>query len=341
MRKRHQSKKDILNSFVGVSEITKEIRGKIQEAAMEKDPVLIEGESGVGKGLAAKIIHEISGLKGKMIHVNCPSLPRELFESELFGYRKGAFTGAVEDKKGFVEEANKGTLFLDEIVDLPPNVQAKLLIFVEEGKYYRLGEPLERKVNTRIIAATNSDIKRAIKNRKFREDLFFRLSVFEIRIPPLRQRKEDIEHIMNHYKKFLRGRKLEKGAMEYIINHPLPGNVRQIINLFKRLGVRKGIITLEEVKSELERWSDLKEKKDNIVILLWERLKEGEDFWEVVWKPFLKRELKRSEVREIIRKAWISSGGRMKKAVELMGIKNSEYKKFLVYLKRYDLSPFR
>ncbi len=309
------------------------------EASEADAPVFIEGETGVGKGLAAKIIHQVSSRKGKFVHVNCPSLPKELFESELFGYRKGAFTGASTDKRGFVEEADQGTLFLDEIVELPPEVQSKLLIFVEEGKYYRLGEPRERQVNVRIIAATNQDIKDALKKRKFRQDLFFRLSVFEIYIPPLRERKEDIECLMEHYKHLLKGRKWGPGAKEYIINHPLPGNTRQIINIFIRLGVRKGPISYEEVKEELQRWEDLSISTDQSVYRLWSLIKEGETFWDIAWKPFMERNLKRKEVRELIKIAWETSGQNMRKTAKLLGVSDKDYKKFLIYLKRYGVHP--
>ncbi len=203
--------------------------------------VLLKGESGTGKELFAKAIHYESGRKGKFIPINCSAIPRELFESELFGYEPGAFTGAkIEGKKGKFEEAEGGTLFLDEIADMPLELQPKLLRILEEGVVTRIGGNKPRKIEVRIISATNKDIRTLIKEDKFRNDLYYRLDVFQVNIPPLRERKGDIVLLAN---KFLQEFCMEQGIsiMEIpddILNvfseYHWEGNVRELRNVIQR-----------------------------------------------------------------------------------------------------------
>ncbi|NIM16818.1 MAG: AAA domain-containing protein [Candidatus Aminicenantes bacterium] len=190
-----------------------ETRDLIMTYAKVDDPLLITGETGTGKTYIAEFIHNYSGKKGKFVVVNTPGIPESLFESELFGYKKGAFTNAAGDKKGLVEEAAGGTLLIDEITEVSMPLQAKLLRFIETGKYTRLGEPCEREVNTRIIAATNKDLQNAIEKKEFREDLYYRLNVFEIHLPPLRERKEDIRALVMEKIKYLNGKKTGCGTI--------------------------------------------------------------------------------------------------------------------------------
>ena len=203
-------------------------------------PVLITGESGSGKELLARFIHSESGRKGEFVAVNCGALPKELFEAELFGYEKGAFTGATSSKKGLVEEAEGGTLFLDEIGELPLELQPKLLRFLQEGEFRRVGSTKLRKADVRIIAATNRDLKRMVEEGKFREDLYYRLSVLTLNIPPLRERPEDIpvliEHFLRKYsKKYSKEVKITPEALELLLSYSYPGNVRELENLIHRL----------------------------------------------------------------------------------------------------------
>ncbi len=203
-------------------------------------PVLITGESGSGKELLARFIHRESRRKGQFVAVNCGALPKELFEAELFGYEKGAFTGATFSKKGLVEEAEGGTLFLDEIGELPLELQPKLLRFLQEGEFRRVGSTKLRKADVRIIAATNRDLKRMVENGKFREDLYYRLSVLTLNIPPLRERPEDIpvliEHFLRKYsKKYSKKVRITPEALELLLSYSYPGNVRELENLIHRL----------------------------------------------------------------------------------------------------------
>ncbi|HIE05993.1 MAG TPA: sigma-54-dependent Fis family transcriptional regulator, partial [bacterium (Candidatus Stahlbacteria)] len=189
-----QLKKESLARYnmVGVSKPMATVFKLIDKAASSHAPVLILGESGVGKDLASRAIHSHSRIDGKFVKINCAAIPAELVESELFGYEPGAFTDARKQKRGKIEIAEGGTLFLDEIGDMSIHTQAKLLRFLEEGEFERLGSTRSLKVKTRIIAATNKKIEKEIKQDRFREDLYYRLNVIRIEIPPLRERPQDI-----------------------------------------------------------------------------------------------------------------------------------------------------
>lgn len=233
--------------FVANSESMLKITETIEKIVPTKSNILILGESGTGKGLIAELIHCNSPRRDRpFISINCSAIPEGLLESELFGYKKGAFTGAVSDKLGLIPLAHQGTLFLDEIGDMPPNLQAKLLKVLETGEVYPLGDTKPRIVDVRIISATNVDIENRLKNGRFREDLYWRLNVIEIKIPPLRERKEDIEmlatHFMNTYteehKKDIKG--IDKQALSLLIEYPWPGNVRELRNIIERSVVLTG-----------------------------------------------------------------------------------------------------
>ena len=227
--------------MVGKSPALQAVQVQIRKVSPSKASVLLLGESGTGKTLVARIIHEMSTrAKQPFVKINCASLPENLLESELFGYEKGAFTGAVKAKPGRVEEADGGTIFLDEIGEIPLGLQAKLLRFIQEKEFERLGGTKTQKVDVRVVAATNRDLATAVAEGSFREDLYYRLNVFPILIPALRERKEDIPDLLHHF--------LEKTSMEYdrtvrITNPALalftkydwPGNVREMENLVERL----------------------------------------------------------------------------------------------------------
>jgi DNA-binding NtrC family response regulator len=204
-------------------------------------PVLILGESGVGKEVIASFIHEQSNRSdGPFIKVNCAALPHELLESELFGYERGAFTGAIRDKIGKFEQADKGTLLLDEIGEMSPHLQAKLLHVLQDGEFSRLGGKKPMKVNVRILAATNKKLKEAVLKGEFRNDLYFRLNVIKLEVPPLRERREDIPLLCSHFLEKYRERyqspvqQIPKDLVEAFLRHDWPGNVRQLENVIKR-----------------------------------------------------------------------------------------------------------
>jgi transcriptional regulator with PAS, ATPase and Fis domain len=192
-----QKKENDIEEVAGTGNAINEIRRSITTYSVVSEPLLLTGETGTGKTYIAELIHNRSGRKGKFKIIHTPSIPESLFESEVFGHKKGAFTNAAYDKKGLVEEAAGGTLLIDEITEVSVALQAKLLRFIETGKYTRLGESFEREVDVRIIAATNKDLQKAIECKEFREDLYYRVNVFEIELPPLRERKQDLESLVN------------------------------------------------------------------------------------------------------------------------------------------------
>ena len=232
----------IERNFIGKSRIIKTILKDTLKAAEYKDTnVIITGESGTGKEIIARIIHHAGERKEfGFFPINCAAIPETLLESEFFGHKKGTFTGAVEDKKGLFELAHQGTLFLDEIADMPLSLQAKLLRAIEEKTIKRIGDEREILVDIRIIAATNQDIEKLLKNNNFRLDFYHRLNTLEINIPPLRERPEDIESLMRHFSKTV-SRKLNKTIPEidtdlfdFLKNYDFPGNVRELKNLVER-----------------------------------------------------------------------------------------------------------
>ena len=224
--------------IVGESERMMEVFKKVGLAAATDMNVLLTGETGVGKDLLARIIHENSARKDHpFVAINCSAIPENLLEAELFGYRKGAFTGALRDTKGKIEAAEGGTLFLDEIGDMPYSLQSKILRFLETRSFYRLGDDRERKANVRIIAATNRDLSRMIGEGKFREDLYYRLSQIVIEVPPLRERREDIPKLIEFFinkanEEFgteVRG--VTEGALKEAMDYEWKGNVRELKNV--------------------------------------------------------------------------------------------------------------
>src|SRR3954469_8233095 len=231
--------------IIGNSPALKKALAQIEMVAPTNASVLILGESGTGKELAARGIHERSPRKeAALVRVNCASVPRELFESEFFGHTRGAFTGAVKDRVGRFELANGGTLFLDEIGEVPLELQSKLLRVLQEGQFERLGEDRTRTVDVRIIAATNRDLETEVKAGRFRQDLFYRLSVFPIELPPLRDRLEDIPGLAQHFltqssrKLGLKPPRLTSAQLKELQSYDWPGNVRELQNVLERAAIR-------------------------------------------------------------------------------------------------------
>lgn len=227
--------------MVGVSGTLKKIFEVIDEVAKPNTSILILGESGVGKELVARMIHNKSNRKDQpFIKINCAAIPENLIESELFGYEKGAFTDAKDQKKGKIEVADKGFLFLDEVGDMSLTAQAKLLSFLQEGEFERLGSTETFKVDVRVVAATNKKLEKEIEAKRFREDLFYRLNVINIYIPPLRERKDDIPTMADYFltviceEQGVPKKSLTTDAIEYLKNQPWHGNGRELKNVMER-----------------------------------------------------------------------------------------------------------
>jgi transcriptional regulator with GAF, ATPase, and Fis domain len=239
---RQEMKESIeFSGIIGGSNAIQYVKYRIQQVARTRTTVLLTGETGTGKGLFARALHEASDRKDRLfVNVNCAGLPPNLIESELFGREKGAFTGSTARQIGRFELADGGTLFLDEIGEMPLDLQSKLLKVIEEGEFERLGSPHPVKVNVRIIASTNRHLEEQVKNGEFRKDLFYRLNVFPITIPPLRQRKEDIPHLVEFYaERFARNHakgieRISRSAMTAMENYDWPGNVRELMNVVER-----------------------------------------------------------------------------------------------------------
>lgn len=245
--------------LIGSSPEMQKVFDLIKKIADTDSTVLIYGESGTGKELVAKVIHYNSQRSQKpFIPLNCAAIPKDLLESELFGHEKGAFTGAINTRIGRFELANGGTIFLDEIGELHPSLQVKLLRVLQEREFERVGSTKTLKVDVRILAATNRDLEKAIEEGIFREDLYYRLNVIPLRLPPLRERKEDIPFLVEHFvQKFSRKKKKEeivisKEAMNCLINYQWPGNVRELENMIERLVILcDKVVTVDDLPERL------------------------------------------------------------------------------------------
>jgi two-component system nitrogen regulation response regulator NtrX len=251
----------ILDEFIGESDEIKKIKDLVKVVGQSDSKVVIYGENGTGKELVARLIHINSHrANNRFVELNCAAIPATLIESELFGYEKGAFTNAFNQKKGLFELASTGTIFLDEIGDMPLEMQAKLLRVIQDGKFTRIGGVETITVDVRIIAATNKNLEEEITKGNFREDLYYRLNVIPIYIPPLRKRKEDIPLLIEYFlsklqnNNELRIKSFDPDALEVLKNFPWPGNIRQLKNIIDRINILNpsDVVTREFVSSILE-----------------------------------------------------------------------------------------
>ena len=246
--------------IIGESAALEAVFEQVQCVAPTDSTVLIQGETGTGKELIARAIHNISSRCGRaFIKLNCAAIPFDLLESEIFGHEKGAFTGAIAQRVGRFEMADKGTLFLDEVGDIPTALQPKLLRVLQEQEFERLGSTHTRHVEVRLVAATNRDLTEMTKQGEFRSDLYYRLNVFPIRIPPLRERREDIPLLVHYFmEKYARrmGKRIEAvptATMQKLVDWPWPGNVRELQNMIERGVILSRGFVLEIPLAELDQ----------------------------------------------------------------------------------------
>ena len=259
------SDKYSFDNIIGKSKALEQIIELSKKVAKTDSTVLLTGETGTGKEVFAQAIHENSNRVGKsFVALNCSTFSKEILESELFGHKQGAFTGAIKDKKGFIEEANGGTLFLDEIGEMPIDLQAKLLRVLETNEYIPVGETTPKKSNFRLIAATNRDLKTESENHTFRSDLYFRLNIFEIKIPPLRERVKDISPLTTYFVKYFSD-KTNKPTLQIAPHFLLkleayhwPGNVRELKNIIERSVIlaNENILTSDILPFEMQHMSN-------------------------------------------------------------------------------------
>lgn len=255
------SDKYSFDNIIGKSKGLEQVIDLAQRVSKTDSTVLLMGETGTGKEVFAQAIHENSNRVGKsFVALNCSTFSKEILESELFGHKQGAFTGAIKDKKGYIEEANGGTLFLDEIGEMPLELQAKLLRVLETSEYIQLGDTKPRKSNFRLIAATNRDLKVESEEHRFRSDLYFRLNIFEIKIPPLRERIKDILPLAHYYVKQFsekinkKALSIDEGFMQKMESYQWPGNVRELKNVIERsvILVNGDVLTQDVLPYEMQ-----------------------------------------------------------------------------------------
>ena len=346
--------------LLGPSAEMDRLRVDIAAAASSDAKVLIVGETGVGKEVVARLIHQTGRRRHRnFVAINCAGLPDSLLESELFGHVRGSFTGAYRDKPGLAQMADNGTLFLDELGEMSLRMQALLLRFAETGEIQRVGsERIEGRVNVRIIAATNRNLQERIAAKEFREDLYYRLNVIRLSIPPLRDRGDDVATLLTHY---LNETARQHGvdtprftpeALNLLVQYKWPGNVRELKNVIERIVVRQnrkgGEISVDELPSEILDASTFGRGRNepattpaadtkSRVELLWDRMvTDGESFWTVVYPAFIDRELTKTDLRQMIKAGLQRTQGSYRKLVELFRMAPGDYKRFLAFLYQHD-----
>ena len=344
--------------LIGASAAMDELREEIARVARSDAKVLITGESGVGKELVAAAVHAQSARAQRaFVAVNCAGIPETLLESELFGHVKGSFTGAYRDKPGKLEMAADGTIFLDEIGEMTLRMQGLLLRFLETGDVQKVGAHRnDGRIDVRVIAATNKNLRDLISEGLFREDLFYRLNVIHINVPPLRDRREDIpiliDFFLNRFTESTGGvvPAISPEAMEALNSHSWAGNVRELENVVERLIVRgRGeMVTIEDLPPEVRTQRGVavrpkRERRRTVADDLYKRLtEERESFWSLVYPLYMQREITKGNVRDLVRKGLEESRGNYKIVSRIFNMQAHEYKKFLNFLRKHDCQlPFK
>ena len=342
--------------LLGTSPAMEQLRIDIQAAARSEAKVLIAGETGVGKEIVARLVHFGSGrCSHPFVAINCAGLPDSLLESELFGHVRGSFTDAYRDKPGVAALADHGTLFLDELGEMSPRMQGVLLRFLETGEIHRLGsDRIEQRVNVRIVAATNRNLPERMAAGEFRQDLFYRLNVAQISIPPLRERGDDVLLLFKHYlDEYCRHQGVDTPAVspatcDLLRAYSWPGNVRELKNAAERIAVRHPgpEIDTEMLPAEI-RLNDASPARLQSVTVVpprptaadqaWRDMTgHGSSFWTAVHAPFMGRELTKSDVREIIRRGLRQTEGSYRKLADLFNLPATDYKRLLAFLYQHD-----
>src|SRR6188768_3065877 len=345
-------------NLIGESAPIIELSEEIDRIAKSDAKVLITGESGVGKELVAHAIHRKSPRAGRaMVAVNCAGLPETLLESELFGHVRGSFTGAYRDKQGKLEMADGGTMLLDEIGEMTLRMQGLLLRFMETGELQKVGaDRVGARVNVRVIAATNRNLRDMITQGTFREDLFYRLNVIHLTVPPLRERREDIPALIEHFvgrfadtnRSPVRG--LAADTMQLLLEYSWPGNVRELENVIERLVVtcRTEFVPADALPAEVRHHNGValrpkRERRRTVADDLYKKLlEERESFWTTVYPLYMQREITRGNVRDLVRKGLEEARGNYKIVARLFNMEQREYKRFLNFLRKHDCQvPFK
>ena len=347
--------------MLGNSPAIRAVTKYIATAARTAAKVLILGETGVGKDVVARSIHAASPRsRAPFVAINCSGIPETLLESELFGHTRGSFTGAVRDKLGLLQQADGGTLFLDELGEMSLRMQASLLRFLETGEVQRVGaESRPTRSDVRVIAATNRDLRQQIAAGAFREDLFYRLNVIRIDVPPLRDRGDDILLLFHHFLAQAAGTHgvaqptVTPDAAQLLVAHPWPGNVRELRNVAERLALHdhtgeigpddlpREILGIEpaavlapprEARPRGLEPADPRPERSARVDQLWAQLVTGQTSWDVVQQAFKQRELSRSELAGLVDRGLSHTQGNYRDMLRIVGLEESDYKRFHAFL---------
>jgi transcriptional regulator with PAS, ATPase and Fis domain len=353
-----------LIALIGSSSAVETVRQEIHYAARSDAKVLITGESGVGKEIVARLIHGNSARRrAPLVTVNCAALTDSLLESELFGHVRGSFTGAYRDKPGVFELANRGTVFMDEIGETTPRMQGLLLRFLETGELQRVGsDRIDLKADVRVIAATNRQLLGA-PEKTFRDDLYYRLNVIHIALPPLRERPEDVLPLMEHFLESFSTHyavdrtRLSPAAAATLQAYHWPGNVRELKNVAERIVVRSrgNEITPDDLPPEVLR-GPVEDNpgtqpipsaaRPSVSDVLFERMvKDKVSFWSAVYPLFMARDLTRDDLRAIVRRGLEQTSGSYRVLISLFQMPPDDYKRFLNFLRKHNcqlaFQPFR
>ena len=336
----------------------------IEEAyciAPSDSKVLISGESGVGKEVLAHIIHQRSArARRQFITINCAGVPETLLESELFGHMRGSFTDAHRDRRGLLEMADGGTVLLDEVGEMSMRMQTMLLRFLENGEIQRIGsDRFKTTVDVRIIAATNRDLFERTREKEFREDLYYRLNVVHLVMPPLRARREDVPLLFEHFLKVMAEQhklpmcRVTSEAIEQLESYDWPGNIRELKNVAERVAVRHAgqLLTPRELSMRVSTPRPAAAGSPgahaapaaSLADALYDRMtRNGESFWQVVFVPFMARDLTRETVREVVRRGLEYTQGNYRMMAPLFNFPATDYKRFLNFLQKHDCHvPFQ
>jgi transcriptional regulator with PAS, ATPase and Fis domain len=345
-------------ALIGKSAGMNDLREEIERVARSDAKVLLTGESGVGKELVANAIHVQSPRAQRpFVAVNCAGIPETLLESELFGHVKGSFTGAYRDKPGKLELAHEGTVLLDEVGEMTLRMQGLLLRFMETGDLQKVGaHRAGGNVNVRVISATNRNLRELTAQGQFREDLFYRLNVIHITVPSLRERREDIPLLLDHFLAHFSQNNgsapttIAPDAYKMLVQHSWPGNVRELQNVIERLIVRRRGegVTVEDLPPEIRAQNGIdfrqkRERRRTVADDLYKQLTEArESFWTAVYPLYMQRQITRGNVRELIRRGLEESRGNYKIVARIFNLEPHEYKRFLNFLRKHDCQlPFK
>jgi two-component system NtrC family response regulator len=351
--------------LIGVSPAMRELREEIERVARSDAKVMITGASGAGKEVVARAINHASPRAAEaFVAVNCAGIPETLLESELFGHVKGSFTGAYRDKPGKLEMADNGTIFLDEIGEMTLRMQGLLLRFLETGEIQKVGSERAAQVgNVRVVTATNRSLPDLIADGRFREDLYYRINVIHIVVPPLRDRRDDIPLLVEHFlSRFVANHDSNGGhhrsavrsaspeAMDALTAYSWPGNVRQLENVIERLVVtgQHDVVQLRDLPHEIRSpgpasIAEPMAAQSAVADALFRRLVEGrESFWTAVYPLYMNREITKGHVRDLVHKGLEEARGNYRIVLRLFNMESSDYKRFLNFLRKHECQlPFK